>query len=313
MNEKTMKNVNLEKFATELSELIGQHIGLDHIHPSTKGRFYYIQAPEAGSPMLLHHYRGPFFIDIHPDDYESLSSGEVSAHDYITTANWLVGYFWGGGSMIGGGYYQPLDICSGKIRRYLQILSCRGHKHASGYRPSEEKCNYCFVEQCPFSQYKQGGNWEAEISEFDPRIELFKALRVKFEQENPGYALKGFLCGNFPNNEIRLYPNTRYSANEELSFTVYASADVIRSLLSREIKPENWTAYANSFKVSIFKPYQNDSYEVTPENLEMAFEDLDFTKKKKTLVEENVNEENEKNEEKVTLITRVINFFKNLF
>lgn len=312
MNEKTMKNVNLEKFATELSELIGQHIGLDHIHPSTKGRFYYIQAPEAGSPMLLHHYRGPFFIDIHPDDYDNLSSGKVSAHDYITSANWLVGYFWGGGSMIGGGYYQPLDIFSNDIRRYLKILSCRGHKSSCGYMPSEESCKYCFVEQCPFSQYKQGGNWNAEISEFDPRVELFKALRVKFEQENPGYAFKGFLCGNFPNDEIRLYPNRRYSENEKLSFTVYASADVIRSLLSREIKPEDWTAYANSFKVSIFKPYQDVSYEVTPENLEMVFEGLNLTKKQETPVEESENV-NEEKEEQVTLITRVINFFKNRF
>ena len=94
-----MENININSFATELSKLIGQHIGLDNIHPSTKGRSYYIQAPKAGAPMLLHHYRGPFFIDIHPDDFEALASGNVSAHDYIASADWQVGYYWGGSSM----------------------------------------------------------------------------------------------------------------------------------------------------------------------------------------------------------------------
>ena len=123
-------NVNVNNFATELSELIGQHIGLDHIHPSTEGRYYYIQAPKTGAPMLLHHYRGPFFIDIHPDDLEDISSGKVSAHEYITSANWQVGYYWGGGSMVGGGYYQPIDLVGRRdeVRRYLQILSCRGYR-----------------------------------------------------------------------------------------------------------------------------------------------------------------------------------------
>ena len=141
-------NVNINNFASELSELIGQPIGLDHIHPTTKGRFYYTQAPKAGAPMLLHHYRGPFFIDIHPDDFESLSSGKISVHEYITSATWLVGYYWGGN----GGYYQPLDIISrqNEIRRYLQILSCRGHFNACHYMPSETKCANCFVENCPF-------------------------------------------------------------------------------------------------------------------------------------------------------------------
>ena len=151
-------NTNIINFANELTELTGQHIGLDHIHPSTEGRYYYIQAPKAGAPMLLNHYRGPFFIDIHPDDFEDISSGKVSAHEYITSANWQVGYYWGGGSMVGGGYYQPLDLVGRRdeVRRYLQILSCRGNRRSSGYMPSEKNCADCSVENCPFSKYKEG-------------------------------------------------------------------------------------------------------------------------------------------------------------
>lgn len=288
-------NVNVNNFATELSELIGQHIGLDHIHPSTKGRYYYIQAPKANAPMLLHHYRGPFFIDIHPDDFESISSGKVSAHEYITSANWQVGYYWGGGSMIGGGYYQPLDIVGRKdeVRRYLQILSCRGHRQSSGYMPSKKNCADC--------------SWDAEMHEPDPRRKLFKALYERFEQENPGYTLRGFLCGGIPDGEIWISPNGHYTEDEAFDFTAYASESVIQSLLMHEIEPENWTEYAKSFQFRIHKMFDSQTYDVTAETLEKAFEGLDYTKKAKTEPEDDIYEE------KVPLLTRVANLFKKMF
>lgn len=168
---------NIAVFAAELGDLIGQPISVDNIQPSTKGRFYYAQAPKVGAPLLLHHYRGPFFIDIHPVDFESISSGKVSAHEYITSSNWQVGYFLGGGSMIGGGYYQPLDLVghNAEVRRYLQILSCRGYHISCDYMPSETNCANCPVENCPFSKYKEG-NWDAEMHEPDSRRDLFEAL-----------------------------------------------------------------------------------------------------------------------------------------
>lgn len=300
-------NVNLNNFATELSELIGQHIGLDHIHPSTEGRYYYIQSPKAGAPMLLHHYRGPFFIDIHPDDFEDISSGKISAHDYIMSANWQVGYYWGGGSMVGGGYYQPINIVERKdeVRRYLRILSCRGCRQSCGYMPSEKDCTNCHVENCPFSKYKKG-NWDAEMSEFDPRVELFKALRVRFEQENPGYTLRGFLCGEIPDEEIHITPIGHYTEGDPFAFTAYASESLIQSLLMHETEPENWTNYAESFHFRIFKMFDSQTYEVSKGALEKAYEGLDYTKKANTQPED-------VNEEKVPLMTRVLAFFKKMF
>lgn len=308
MNNNINVNVNVNNFATELSELVGQHIGLDHIHPSTEGRYYYIQAPKAGAPMLLHHYRGPFVIDIHPDDFESISSGNISAHDYIMSANWQVGYYWGGGSMIGGGYYQPIDIIGRKdeVRRYLQILSCRGYKQSGGYMPSEKNCAECSVENCPFSKYKEG-KWDVEMSESDPRVDLFNALRERFEQENPGYTLRGFLCGEIPEGEIRLTPNSRYTENEPFAFMAYASSSVIQSLLMHETEPENWIDYAKSFKFRIHKMFDSQTYDVTMENLKKAYEGLDYTKKVVNTKPEDVNEE------KVPLMARMMAFFKKMF
>lgn len=299
-----MENININSFATELSKLIGQHIGLDNIHPSTKGRSYYIQAPKAGAPMLLHHYRGPFFIDIHPDDFEALASGNVSAHDYITSADWQVGYYWGGSSMLNGGYYQPLDLVGHKdeVRRYLQILSCRGYCRSCGYMPLEGKCADCFVKNCPLSEYKEG-KWDEEVvHEPDPRRGLFKALCERFEQENPGYTIRNFLCGRgIPDGEIWIRPNKRYTESEPFAFTAYASDSVIRSLLMHETKPENWTEYAKSFQFRIHKMFDEQTCDVNEKTLEKAYDGLDYTKKAP------------KDDSKRILITKVVTFFKKMF
>ena len=303
--KKMTENKNLNRFAEEVSRIIGQHIGLDHIHPSTEGRFYYIQAPKSGAPMLLKHYRGPYFIDIHPDDFDEIASGKVSAHDYVTSANWMVGYYWGGGSMIGGGYYQPVDILGRKeeVRRYLRILSCRTHYHSSGYQPYEEECTKCTVENCPFSKYKEG-RWTDEMEEFDPRIEFFRALRARFQLEYPGYSLRGFLCGEHPDGEIRISPIGRYSKEESFSFVAYASSDIIRSLLMHETEPEDWNEYAKSFEFRIHKLLDNQTYAVNSENLEKAYEGLDFTKEEANTQPEDMNEE------KVPFKERMMAFLK---
>jgi len=300
-------NVNINNFAAELSELIGQYVGSESIHPSIEGRFYYIQAPKTGAPMLLHHYRGPLFVDIHPDDFESISSGKISAHDYITSANWQVGYYRGGGSMISGGYYQPLDIIgrNDEVRRYLQILSCRACHWVSGCMPSKKKCVDCFVKKCPFSKYKVG-NWNAEISEYDPRIDLLKSLRVRFEEEHPGFAIRSFFCQEIPDGEIWISPMRYFNASKPFSFTAYVPDSLIRSLLMHEVEPENWNDYAKSFQFRIYTMFDRQTYDATKETLEKVYEKYDFTKKANMQLEE-------MNEEKVSLIARVKAFFKKMF
>lgn len=273
------ENTNIRKFAVELGYIVDQHIGLDHIHPSTGCREYYIQSPKVGAPMLLKHYRGPFFVDIHPDDYDRITNGEISAHEYILSANWQIGYYQGGGSMVGGGYYQPFDIISRKaeVRRYFKIISCRVNSHASGYMPTKEVCAECSVKNCPVSYYKKG-NWDKEIPEVDPRCKLFDALVKRFEEEHPDYTLRGFLCGSIPDDEIRLSPNRPRSGDP--SFTAYASNSVIQSLLIHEIMPENWEEYAGKFKFCIHKMFDSEVFDATKENVEKAFAEMDHMWKK---------------------------------
>ena len=290
-------NNNIKKFAEEVSEVIGRKVGEENIHPMDKGRYFYTQAPKKGSPMLMHHYRGPFFIDIHPDDYEEIQTGVVSPEEYIQTANWQVGYFWGGGSMIGGGYYQPMDIDgqSDEVRRYLQILSCRGAKQSNGYMPKETACRECFVDHCPFSRFKQG-NWEEEaIKEIDPRVGLYNALCERFEKENPGNCLRTFYCGDtIPEDEVWVTPFGRYDANEKFAFSVSVSSKLIRSLLMRELKVEEFAKLKKSLHFKAKEAFSGELFEVNPDTLQRVYQGMDFTKKKNNPVEKPANQKEER-------------------
>ena len=272
---KMEKMDNMSNFATQLAEIIDQPIGLDHIHAGT-GRFYYIQPTKKGAPMLLHHYRGVFFVDLHPEDLAGLQSGEIDAEEYIKHANWQVGYYWGGGSMIGGGFYQPLDIIGKnyEVRRYLKVLACRGEYLSSGYMPTRTKCARCSVESCSFSPYREGCGVSG-IREEDPRRNFFQTLLQRFEEEFQDYTLQGFLCGEIPDDELYLRANWRWRKEDEASFTVCASENIIRSLLMHEIVPESWEDFVKGFQ---FKIFQEGAYKpATPKAVEEAFKALNAT------------------------------------
>ncbi len=296
----TGNNENIRKFADEVSKIVEMPITEEHVHAS-EGRYYYIQPPKVGAPMILNHYRGAFFIDIHPDDYRKIFFGEISTNDYIQSANWQIGYYWGGYSMIGGGYYQPIDLIGRQeeVRRYVKILFCRGRWHATGYMPNEVRCSYCTVKNCPFNQYNTEGNWDNELTENDPRKDLLEALVRRFEWKFPGYTIKGFLCGKIPNNEVWFRPNFHYSVQDEFSFTAYVSQSVIQELLMRENIPEDWDNYAGSFRMKAISMLGDLKYAATRENLARVSEKIETWTNPQDVWEE-----------KVPLVTRVLSYLK---
>jgi hypothetical protein len=278
-----MKNQNIEKLANLVSNIVGETITLEHIHIGT-GREYYIQSPVDGAPMLLRHYRGPLFIDMSEKDYYSVSNGRITAEDYVKSANWMVGYYWGGGSMIGGGYYQPIDIInrSEEVKRYLHILSCRTFAISSGYKPTEEQCVNCKIKKCPFSSEESNrGKWADEpIKEEDPRYEIFDLLTKKFESIYPGYTLKGFLSsfndGNMPTNLCIVRANTRWKESDPYSFIIWLSSETIRGLLMHTISMEdakkivdNITFYHSNWDIKIAEG--KELAEVTMESIQEIF------------------------------------------
>lgn len=304
------QNINLINFATELSTIIGRHIGLDHIHTSTNGRTGYIPAPEAGAPLLLHHYRGPFFVDIHPDDLKNIMSGKVNSHDYIYSAAWLVGYYWGGPSTIDGGYFQPMDIIGKQVevRRYLQILSCRGHYISSGYMPFEGHCQECSLESCPFSNYKEG-SWENEVEEYDPRIDFFNAAVRLLKNQIPGYSFVYVDSHGFTDDTLVLVPYPRFDASKPLSFSLRASRSLLWDLLKHKVVPENFDEYVKGFRVKLWDLSWPDLLDVTEENLKLAFDGMDHTQTKKQAdVDSGIDEILSKKRNK-TFVARLRKFF----
>lgn len=242
---KTSENMNT--FATLVSNIVGETINPEeHIHIGS-GRTYYIQPALDGAPMLLRHYRGPLFIDMSEADYNAINSGSIDAEEYVNSSNWLLGYYWGGGSMVGGGYYQPIDLVnrSEDVKRYIRILSCRTNRVSSGYRPTEEQCTNCSVKKCPFSTAEcNKGIWENEtIQEKDPRHDIFKLVLEKFENQFPGYTLRGFLSsfedGNMQSNECLIRANTRWQDNDPHSFMICLSSETVRGLLMHTISMED--------------------------------------------------------------------------
>ena len=280
----------IEELANKLCSLIGEKISPENIRINSQGRFYYTQAPAPNAPQLMYHYRGFFFVDMHSDDYNKLETGEVNSNDYIYHANWLVGYYLGGGNMIKGAFYKPLNIIENneETKSYLTFISCKSKQNYFKYHPTQEDCKNCLLKTCPISQFKSGEN--EFVNDYDPRKDFYHSLKLRFENEYPGCSFTGFICDEIPDNEIWLYPN---SSNPDVipikTFKVCVSNNVIRTLLMHEIEPQNWNDYINSFtfRISsiiktgtvlatseIIKNYYMSQEEPEPENNEVKSEKI---------------------------------------
>jgi len=212
------KQINIaEEIGMRLSQivspLIGHTIGTEHIHTDINGWFYYIpeQSLQPKHPLILNHYRGPLFMVVPTEDWIAMENGDISAQEYVDTSYWNFGYFWGGGSLLGGVQWQPFEDGTGiheteKISRYLSILSCRTHLRLSGYMPSDQKCRACAVDRCPFSpleEKKTGASWDNEPQEKDDRVEFYKAVKARVEKE---FGFKVTACLNHSCDTIAVSP-----------------------------------------------------------------------------------------------------------
>ena len=224
----------MEKFIESLANILSQKTGLcitaDHVHKASR-REYYIPEAEAGKPLVLHHYRGPFFLEIPGEDWEKLEKGILSPEDYVETSKWHYGYYWGGGSMIGGGYFRPLEEGLGinekeRISRFMRVIQCEGKNLASGFYPTEETCMRCMVTDCPFSNYKGNkGNYAGEIPRKDARVTFLTEL----EKQIRGPYVINILCSSstvVAKDEVILCPSTW-----SRSFRAYVGDELVRYLL----------------------------------------------------------------------------------
>lgn len=251
-----------EELSNKITELIGYHLGEDHIHnihADGSGWHYYIQSLKPGYPVLAMHYRGPLMLALPYEDYCKLEAGEVTVDDYITRSHWNYGYYWGGGGLLSGAYWQPLEKETGihdteRISRYLTILDCRTNLISSGYRPTEECCQRCKLDatNCPFSSLNQTGTWENEVREPDGRNELFKAVIQRVKDEL-GFDYVMVMSHGRQRDEVMLFPG--YKPN---SVDIYLHKELLNDLLYHPGDEYNCEALAKSFKIILGIPWQPD-------------------------------------------------------
>lgn len=230
-----IENINKE-FASELTARIGYVFGEDHIHTDENGWYYYIPAKSLhhNRPLIMHHYRGPYFVVIPWEDMKAIQAEEISVTEYIDTSVWSFGRYWGGGTMIGGGYWQILEggtpgfTDTERIKRYMTILACRGHRVSCGYMPSDECCEKCAIEKCPFTQYApkhEGSSWDAEVRERDARRELFNEMAKLIEAR---YGLKAVGCHS---HEFEKSSTLLFYGYEKDTVNVYFPKELMINLL----------------------------------------------------------------------------------
>ena len=234
-----MNNQWIVTFSKIINSKTGLPVGPDHIHASVQREFYIPEA-ESGKPLFLHHYRGPFFIDIPQDDYERLATGQVSPEDYINSSQWMFGYYHGGASMTSGGYFRPLEDTPGindrdKIYRFMHIIACEGNYRASGYTPTAERCQQCSVEKCPFSYHKGNrGNYARDVARPDGRVKLYRAIN-KLLMEFGNHRLRSFYFSDeLKANEFLIRP----CSFQKKAWDLYISASLVRELLYNP--DDNW-------------------------------------------------------------------------
>ena len=130
-----------------------------------------------------------------------MESGEINPQDYVFNADWNIGYFWGGGSLLGGAFWQPMKLHESETARYIIMLLCRTSYRSSGYLPNINRCMTCELEHCPLSSMdlkREGASWKNENPERDYRLDLFMAAIAKVERELgiPRKNLTGFISHN---------------------------------------------------------------------------------------------------------------------
>lgn len=253
-----MNTIFMQELSSIVSERLGYHLGADHIHSDDPGYYYYIQKLQPGWPLLMMHYRGPLMLVLPHADFQRLEAGEVTAAEYVNEARFSYGRYWGGGSLIGGGYWQPLEDEPGihdraRLSRYLHILSCRTFYRSSGYRPSAENCQTCPLNQatCPFSDCNQTGDWAQEVQEPDMRVNLYKAITNRLQLE-----LKLEACGLYSHGgdpkEVWLVPGFKKD-----TATIYVNDRLLNTLLYRP-EERDWEDMAASLTFVAKRMYYQD-------------------------------------------------------
>lgn len=267
----------IANFASEMSEkittLVGYPLQAGWIVHDDPGFHYYIRNLRPGYPICVMDYhvmpgRRPELMLVLPyADYRRLEKVEYSVEEYLTTAHFSFGYYWGGGSVLGA-YWQPLEAESGihdteRIKRYLWQMACRTYVHSLGHDNPAELCASCPLkaETCPHSALVTNSErcWKSEISEFDGRVKLFNALIDRISAELR-FGVRGVLSHTGAKDILELY-----AGYEPESVQIRVSQELLNDLLYHPEPERNWGELARSLRLVRRRRDSDVAAEIDPE------------------------------------------------
>lgn len=295
-----------DEFSKKLYDLTGHRVTNYNIYSDEHGWYYYIEAKslETNHPLIMNHYRGQLFAVIPLKDYNELESGNINPNSYVENAYWNFGYYWGGGSLITGVFWMPLEKDAGihdkeYVKRYLSILNCRTHRKSCGYMPPEEQCKRCHVKNCPFSEIEEKNryaSWVNEVNEHDYRTYMFSAVAERVK-ETLEIEVVGYLCHKGEN--ALLLPHSW----KKDTCTLYLPVTLTNDLLYHPGE-RDWKNIASNMQLELGVLFNKDKRVLVDSQT-----DINFCREFWKSCMEDENNKNQNSEEKSGFFNKVKSFF----
>lgn len=226
-----MTDMFREEFAKEISEKVGHRFDFTEIGSDEHGKYFYFceKSFQPNHPIIVAHYRGGFWCLLPYKEFHEIEAGKITPKAYIDQAFWSYGYYAGGGTLIGGSFWTPLEKTSGitdkaLVSKFLSVMECiaRGQYN--------KDCTQC--EKCAFIGL--------EDKMHDYRVDLFKSLKDRAKVELD-LELRGLMC--YEGETAYLLPNQYRKDEASINLPISLLNDILYHPGDRD-----WGEIAKSFK-----------------------------------------------------------------
>lgn len=269
---KTWKN----DFAEIISRQTGFPLNAEMIFSDERDWEFYIgkNSLQEKSPLLLMNYMGELMAVIPEKDYRSLDTKEVWPFEYVPKVKWYYGQYLDNAHSTMDVFWQPIENRVGindksKISRYLQMLKCRIDFYRTNEMPSDETCENCEIQNCPFSTLdskKANSDWNKEVQERDFRMELFDAVKERVKDE---LGLEVTKYTHHTGSKALLLMTSEISKTTRDQVELYLPIKMLNFLMYNPVY-RNWKQYAKSYTFELGVEGKEERIIVSNETKDLA-------------------------------------------
>lgn len=244
-------------FAENISRQTGFPLRAEMIFSDEKDWDFYItkNSLQEKSPLLLMNYMGELMAVIPANDYKKLDNKEIWPYEYIPKVRWYFGQYLDNLHVPTDVFWQPIEKRVGindkkKISRYLHMLKCRINYYRTAQMPSDDMCNSCEIQNCPFSKVDSknvGSDWNKEVQERDYRLELIEEMKLRIKEE---LGLEVTKVTYHTGNRALLIMDPEYCQTTRDHVELHMPIGMLNFLMYNPVY-RNWKQYAKSFVFEI--------------------------------------------------------------